>query len=167
MLVSPLKRLSVVLGILFITGCGFQLRGSSGLPAALSPLHISEQNSVLRQSLVSQFEQADIHLTPNRENARWRLWLSPVRHNKQQTTYSSGSISYELQAEVDYQLLTTTGQAISTQQTLRAVKTYNSNSNLFSEESDINALRMEMERDLASRISRQIGRLTLPSVQAQ
>ena len=87
MLASPLKFFSVFLTLVLVAGCGFQLRGSAGFPAELTPLYITEQNSILKQSLVTQFTQAEIELSPSREAARWQLWLSNVRHNKQQTTY--------------------------------------------------------------------------------
>lgn len=156
------KGSAAVLLALIVSACGFQLRGSAGFPAELSPLHLSSQPNTLYNALSTQLRQGGVVLDDQAENAHWRLWLSEVRHTKKQTTYTSGASNYELQSEVDFQLLDKAGKAITPLRTLRTSRTYTSNDNLYSEASDIAALRFEMERDLASRISRQLSQTQLP-----
>jgi len=138
------------------------VRGSVGFPADLSPLYLSEQSSVFYNTLATQLTQGDIVLLKGKAGARWHLWLSDVRHQKQQTTFTSGSSSYDLYAEVDFQLRDAEGLPVAPQATLRASRAYTSNDSLYSEASDMAALRFEMERDLASRVARQLSRITLP-----
>ncbi len=164
MLSTITKGTVAVFLVLVISGCGFQLRGSAGFPAELSPLYLSEQQNTVYSSLSTQLRQNGVTLSAQQENAHWRLWLSEPRHSKKQTTYTSGSSSYELLAEVDYQLLDQAGKAVNNQHTLRTSRTYVSNDNLYSEASDIAALRLDMERDLANRISRQLSQVSLPEL---
>lgn len=159
---SSFKWLGAVLLAVFVSGCGFQLRGTAGFPAELSPLYLSEQSSVFYNTLATQLTQGDVVLLKGKDGARWHLWLSQVRHQKQQTTFTSGSSSYDLYAEVDFQLLNTEGKPVAPQSTLKASRTYTSSDSLYSEASDLASLRFEMERDLASRVARQLSRITLP-----
>jgi len=159
---SSFKWLGAVLLAVLVSGCGFQLRGTAGFPAELSPLYLSEQSSVFYNTLATQLTQGDVVLLKGKEGARWHLWLSAVRHQKQQTTFTTGSSSYDLYAEVDFQLQDAEGNPVAPQSTLKSSRTYTSNDSLYSEASDLASLRFEMERDLASRVARQLSRITLP-----
>lgn len=159
---SAAKTLTTLLLALLVTGCGFQLRGTAGFPKELSPLYLSEQNSVFYNTLATQLVQGDVILLKAPDGARWQLQLSSVRHDKQQTTFNSDSNSYDLYAEVDFQLLDDQGKVVAPQSTLKASRTYTSSDSLYSEASDLAALRFEMERDLASRVARQLSRISLP-----
>ena len=160
---SSLKWLGAVLLAVLVSGCGFQLRGTAGFPAELSPLYLSEQSSVFYNTLATQLTQGDVVLLKGKDGARWHLWLSQVRHQKQQTTFTSGSSSYDLYAEVDFQLLNAEGKPVAPQSTLKASRTYTSSDSLYIEASDLASLRFEIERDLASRVARQLSRITLPA----
>jgi len=158
------KALGAVFLAIVVSSCGFQLRGSAGFPAELSPLYLTEQSSVFYNTLTTQLAQGDVVLLKNKESAHWHLWLGDVRHRSQQTTFTSGSSSYNLYAEVDFQLKDIKGKPVIPQSTLKASRTYTSSDNLYSEASDLAALRFEMERDLANRVARQLSHITLPSV---
>ena len=158
------KVLGAVFLAIFVSSCGFQLRGSAGFPAELSPLYLTEQSSVFYNTLSTQLMQGGVILLKDRKGAHWHLWLSDVRHRKQQTTFTTGSNSYSLYAEVDFQLKDIKGKPVIPQSTLKASRTYTSSDNLYSEASDLAALRFEMERDLANRVARQLSYITLPPV---
>lgn len=160
---SSFKTLGAVVLAILVSSCGFQLRGTAGFPAELSPLYLSEQSSVFYNTLATQLTQGDVVLLKGKEGARWQLWLSPVRHEKQQMTFNSDSNSFDLYAEVDYQLRDAEGNPIAPQSTLKASRSYTSSDSLYSEASDLASLRFEMERDLASRVARQLSRITLPA----
>ncbi|MDX1320966.1 MAG: hypothetical protein R3204_12885 [Oceanospirillum sp.] len=159
---SRLRWLGAIVLAILVSGCGFQLRGTAGFPAELSPLYLSEQSSVFYNTLATQLTQGEVVLLKSKEGARWHLWLSQVRQQKQQTTFTSGSSSYDLYAEVDFQLRDADGKPVAPQTTLKASRTYTSSDSLYSEASDLASLRFEMERDLASRVARQLSRITLP-----
>lgn len=157
------KGTAAVLLALTVSGCGFQLRESAGFPAELSPLYLSQQQDTVYTSLLTRLQQGGVELTDQQKAAKWRLWLSGVRHSKRQVTYTSGASSYDLQGEVDYQLMDAAGKAVIPPRTLRSERTYTSNESLYSEASDIAALRYEIERDLARRISQQLSKVKLPT----
>lgn len=157
------KGMAAALLALTVSGCGFQLRESAGFPAELSPLYLSQQQHTVYSSLLTRLQQGGVELTDQQKTAQWRLWLSDVRHTKRRVTYTSGASSYDLQGEIDFQLLDARGKAVTNSRTLRSTRTYTSNESLYSEASDIAALRYEIERDLARRISQQLSKVQLPS----
>ncbi len=161
-LLSISKWLGGIVLAILVSGCGFQLRETAGFPVALSPLYLTEQSSVFYNTLVTQLTQGDVVLLKGKEGARWHLWLSQVRHQKQQMTFNSDSNSYDLYAEVSFQLMNSDGKLVAPQRTLRTSRSYTSNDSLYSEASDLASLRFEMEGYLAQRVARQLSRIDLP-----
>ncbi|WP_417597660.1 hypothetical protein [Oceanospirillum sp.] len=162
---SNFRWLGVAILAILISGCGFQLRETAGFPVALSPLYLSEQSSVFYNTLATQLAQGDVTLLEDKEGARWQLWLSEVRHQRRQITFNTDANSYDLYAEVGFQLLNAEGKPVTSQRTLKTSRSYTSNDSLYSEASDLASLRFEMERYLAQRVARQLSHTDLPTDQ--
>lgn len=107
---KKLGLLALLASLLTLTGCGFQLRGSSPVPAALQPLAIDCPSSLpgqFCQSLREQLELGGIELR-NPGQADYLLRLSDYRQDRRASaiTAQAAAAEYILRHTVAMELVT-------------------------------------------------------------
>ena len=157
-----INHLLVITLTLFLSACGFQLRGSVNLPAGVEPLFIGGElaNSQLGTEVRNLLNGNDIKLAETQESANYRLIITG--RDSQTRTLSLGggttAAEYQLTESVTFELQNKQAETVLGPRTIdqRSIMRNDPNQVLSSgEEQQI--LRREMTTNLAAQIARQLG----------
>ncbi len=99
--------LALVLGI-FVSGCGFQLKGAARLPASMTPLQLTanDDKSALYESLEETLEQRGVLVGTSKAPAAQLHLVSDALERSTLTLFPNGQVAqHELTYRVSYQLV--------------------------------------------------------------
>lgn len=119
---------TLLLTLLFFSGCGYHLRQSVQLPASISPIIINGVGpySELSNELGHRLRSDTVEVTMERSEAKTMLNIS--RYNKQNRTLSvgaSGKVAQtELRHTLDFTLINASGKILVPTQTIVVVRDY-------------------------------------------
>ncbi|ASP38644.1 hypothetical protein CHH28_08115 [Bacterioplanes sanyensis] len=97
----------MLLASLMLSGCGWQLRGSTDLSAAMQVMHLHSQASErFNQHLRLQLQYSGVLLTQRADDAPVQLWISAADIERRELSVGSdGQVSeYELNARLQARL---------------------------------------------------------------
>ncbi len=120
--------ITLLLTLLLLQGCGYQLRQSAELPPSISPILINGLNtySGLGRELAHRLKSNTIQVTSDRKEAKTMLRVSRY-HQKNRTLSvdSSGKVAQtELLHTLSFDLLDAAGKTLVPQQNIRVVRNY-------------------------------------------
>lgn len=150
---------SILVGVLFLQGCGWHLRGAEPLPAELQTLHVktASENSNLSRTLSNSLRSMGVKLTDTASAAPYTLSVSNVHKERRvlSTTGTAKVAEYVLTSSLSYSVTDNSGEKLIKPTRISTEKTYLFNRNnavsAFEEES---LLREEMQRDLIQQLTR-------------
>lgn len=154
---KKLGLLALLASLLTLTGCGFQLRGSSPVPAALQPLAIDCPSSLpgqLCQSLREQLELGGIELR-NPGQADYLLRLSDYRQDRRASaiTAQAAAAEYILRHTVAMELVTKDQIPLIATTDLNASETYRyDETNVLAKQREEDELRQQLGDRLAQQV---------------
>ena len=109
-------RLTTVLLVLLLAGCGFHLRGmEEGGDLQIGALFIDmAPGNEVGQELEVRLRSLGTELATVRSDAEYTLALSPERTSRRgtATTAAAGVAEYEVRLEIDLRLIATDGTAV-------------------------------------------------------
>lgn len=154
---KKLGLLALLASLLTLTGCGFQLRGSSPVPAALQPLAIDCPSSLpgqFCQSLREQLELGGIELR-NLGQADYLLRLSDYRQDRRASaiTAQAAAAEYILRHTVAMELVTKDQIPLIANTDLNASETYRyDETNVLAKQREEDELRQQLGDRLAQQV---------------
>ena len=154
---KKLGLLALLASLLTLTGCGFQLRGSSPVPAALQPLAIDCPSSLpgqFCQSLREQLELGGIELR-NPGQADYLLRLSDYRQDRRASaiTAQAAAAEYILRHTVAMELVTKDRIPLIATTDLNASETYRyDETNVLAKQREEDELRQQLGDRLAQQV---------------
>lgn len=162
---DPVRVLIIMLMLALVTGCGFQLKGTSPLPFTTLYTNIEENSAFgayLRRAIIASSPHTRIVSEP--VGAQARLTQIAMNQSLREVSISAaGQVEeYELNLEFVFQLTDANGRVVLPPTRLRATREipYDSSA-LQAKQGEIGSLFLEMQRSLVDRIVR---RLTAPEV---
>jgi LPS-assembly lipoprotein len=161
-----LKRLTLFLLIILMTGCGFRLRGYVEMPIALNNVAIVLRSAHrdLVNMLKDNLQAYKIHITDNLNQASYLLILERDAIQQQITSVSASTNprQYLLIYTVQYSLLKAGGENVITSRTVTSSRqlTVNNNRILGSDSEEV-MLYHEMRQDVTRQIINQLSQLKI------
>ncbi|WP_261843878.1 LPS-assembly lipoprotein LptE [Aliamphritea ceti] len=156
---SLYKFFAITVLALFMSACGFQLKGIISLDDSLKLAVINKTG----QSSFSVFRPLERNLQANgvklvgNINANYQINLLEERQERRTSTISSsnGIDEYELRTTITFEILDRDNEIVLAPQTLKLERTYDYNPNqLTASDTEESQLRTEMSERLASQIVR-------------
>lgn len=150
---------SLLVGTLFIQGCGWHLRGSQPLPAELKTLNLqtASQNSKFSRALKRAFKTMDVNLTDSISDAPYTLSVSNIHDDRRvlSTTGTAKVAEYVLTSAITYSVKDSSGEKLAGPSVITTEKTYLYNrDNAVSSFEEEKLIREEMQRDLIQQLIR-------------
>ncbi|MCK5189678.1 MAG: hypothetical protein KAR12_06445 [Methylococcales bacterium] len=150
-----IKNTFLLLMLLFISACGYQLRGNLELPEGLTSIYLQDGSGQLRKEikrtlrstegkLVTSIEDAGIVVKVTRENMRRRVT----------STSSTGRANeFELYYQLDFILLDAEGNKLSEKQAVEISRDYfNDQEDILGKNDEEQTIRKEMYRQAVQTI---------------
>lgn len=158
----PLLRFTLLLAALSTAGCGFHLRGESGIPQAWQPVHIASAspNGDLHREVERELRLRGVELTSRAGEAVLRLTLQDEALEQRTVSLDSGArvAEFAFFHRIDLELRNAQGDVLAGPQSVQVRRVIiNDPDNPVGEEAERSLLHNEMEQDLAGRI---VDRLT-------
>ncbi len=159
---QPIRTLlPILISVLLLSGCGFQLRGGVSLPASLSPVHIQGigQQDALHRELTQLIRYGDLETTDHRQQAGSVLLISHRSSDRRVLSVDgNGKVAeYELHEGVRFTLLDGKGRTLVESQPVDTLTTYlNSETEVLGKQQEEQQLRDDIRRDLAAQIMRRL-----------
>ncbi len=160
-------QLLMLLLLVVLTACGFQLRGEARLPEAMSTtwLDVPDANSVFVRELALRLQADGVELVDRAEAGAAVLRISRERLRSEPLTISGQARVREfvLVFELDFTLLDADGEALVPPETLRLTREYS-----FDEQAILAAtreeefLRADLRRAMASQLLRRLEAVPSP-----
>ena len=150
-----IKNTFLLLMLLFISACGYQLRGNLELPEGLTSIYLQDGSGQLRKEikrtlrstegkLVTSIEDAGIVVKVTRENMRRRV-IS--------LSNTGRANEFELYYELDFILLDAEGKALSEKQAVEISRDYfNDQEDILGKNDEEQTIRKEMYRQAVQTI---------------
>jgi LPS-assembly lipoprotein len=155
-----LKSVFAIANVLFVSACGFSLRGTTELSANLQPLYVEavDTSSPMHRELQRVLNQNQIALAPNVNDANYRLGLGPENSSERALSVNANARAgeYELEISVPFQLAKGT-DVVLPPETLSLTKVYLADpDNAVAKNEEAELIRTEMRRELAQQILRRL-----------
>ncbi len=165
------KLIALCLSVSLLSACGWQLRGSVELPAALSKLHISAANtdSQLLSQLKSLLQTNGATLVDASDKSAYRLNIQEDRADKRSISVSGSGLAseYELSLEVIYSVADATGKPVISNAKTQVLRSYRYDPTaVLSANEEENIIRSEMRLDAAQQIIRRLRFIAASSAEA-
>ena len=150
-----IKNTFLLLTLLFVSACGYQLRGNIDLPEGLTSIYLQDGSGQLRKEikrtlrstegkLVNSIEDAGIVVKVTRENMRRRV-IS--------LSNTGRANEFELYYELDFILLDAEGKALSEKQAVEISRDYfNDQEDILGKNDEEQTIRKEMYRQAVQTI---------------
>ncbi len=114
--IPGIKWITLLLTLLFLGGCGYQLRQSAQLPASISPIIINGigPNSGLYEEMARRLESDTVQLTRKRNKAKTMLKISSYkRQNRTMSVDETGKVAQtELKHTLEFSLISASGKIL-------------------------------------------------------
>jgi LPS-assembly lipoprotein len=149
--------ITLLLALLLLQGCGYQLRQSADLPATISPIMINGLNiySGLGRELAHRLRSGTVEVTTDRKEARSMLRVSSYRqNNRTMSVDSSGKVAQtELLHTLSFDLLDVRGKILVPNQEILVVRNYiNTEEQKLGKTTEADQLTEGMQQELARKI---------------
>ncbi|PLY14847.1 MAG: hypothetical protein C0631_10065 [Sedimenticola sp.] len=146
---------------LTLTACGFQLRGSTPLPASLNPLLIQgiDIESPIGAELAQLLGESGVTLTRQTSAAAAILRLHNHRVDRRVLSVdSNGKVAeYELHEMLRFELVSKANAQLIPAQSVGVVRAYvNTEEQVLGKQQEEEMLRQDMQRDLADQLLRRL-----------
>ena len=158
-----MKQLILLASLLFISSCGFHLRGTQNLNAAdFESIHIEVRNAPgeMRQLLEGGFREANVEVLTSSSDAEFSLLVSDERNSRRAvaTTSNISVAEYEIVQQVSLQLISNVRETLIPRVTISTERTYTfDDQSLESSSEEESLLREEMRRDLSEQVFRRVN----------
>ena len=157
-----------LLTIVFLAGCGFQLKGSktqeisSGLLGRVIYLSSSQPRSELTRAIANELTVAGVSLVDN-PTAELRLSLGAEKFSQHNVSLSAKARAAELELNLstEFSLHQSNGETTSANVSVSR-QMVNDPRNVVGKTEEIRLLREEMRRDLATQIARRLDHTLSP-----
>ncbi|MDF1691252.1 MAG: hypothetical protein P1U47_02680 [Zhongshania sp.] len=161
MQIKRLRILLTVAGCLWLTACGFALRGSTSLAADMQPVYISAErdSQELKQSLKRQFVINDVAVTKRRGEAKLIVVVKLLEEQKRSAALDreARDAEYALYESASVELQSPDGKNLKGPHTLQQRRLIvNDPDNPVGEETESTIVRDEMREQLSIRLARQV-----------
>jgi len=153
--------LTGLLAAALASGCGFHLRGTVDIPAAMKNVQVSSVDPELGARLEELLRQSGANPAPGTKTASTVLRVTSARFDRNVSTVDTrGKVTgYGLVYTVNYSARRADGKTLFDGETLTLQRDYEFKSTeLLAKEGEENFLRQDMERDAAQQIVRQLAR---------
>ena len=153
-----MKQIGLIASLLFVSSCGFHLRGTQSLEAAdFESIHIEVRNETgeMRQLLERSFLEANVEVFSSASKAEYSLLVSDERNSRRAvaTTSNISVAEYEIVQQLSLQLLSNDRKLLIPRVTISAERTYTfDDQSLESSSEEEILLRQEMRRDLSEQV---------------
>ena len=151
---------SLLILSLFISACGFQLRGTQALPDSLSSINFkcaNEKNWNLCRQISREFQLHHINLS---DKAEITLSISNVKKKQRSVSIDSdaSTAEYDLINSVSYKLIHSATQTLITSQVVKVNQSYRHQSSaLIAKEREQDEIQTKLNQEIASIIFRQLS----------
>lgn len=154
-----LKKLALLINLLlliFLSGCGFHLRGQEAIPVSLKSLYISANQPYdqFNQLVKSQLQGYGVKFENQAKNARYILHIANQQTTQQLVAISENSQvrTYIIIAQATFTITTPSQKEIVPAITLSSSSTYTTNDNqLLGDTQILNQEKKELYRDIIFR----------------
>jgi LPS-assembly lipoprotein len=160
--VESLKWPLLLLALLALHGCGFQLRGAASLPPGASPMYVqgAPAHDLLRVELENLLAQGGVTLTPRREEANTILQVQDRKSDKRVLSVDQrGKVAeYELHESVRFRLTRPDGSELLPLQQAAITRSYvnTGGEQTLGKQAEELLLRDDMRRDLLLQVLRRL-----------
>ncbi len=155
--IPDIRWITLLLTLLFLSGCGYHLRQPAQLPASISPIIINGAGpySDLSTELAHRLKSETVEVTMERSEAKTMLNIS--KYNRQNRTLSvdgSGKVAQtELRHTLDFTLIDASGKILVPSQTVVVVRDYiNTEGQKLGKVTEADQLSEGMRQELARQI---------------
>lgn len=150
-------QLLVLLSFIFMSGCGFQLRGATDidLPALYEKVYlVNKGDSGIAQQLKVALERAGSKIVNSTGSATSVITLSSKGVERRALNIAGREIKeYELNMEVAFVVQDHSGEQLSDAQTVSVIRTYqNDQNNVLGKDNEENTIRKEMNESAVTQI---------------
>ncbi len=150
--------ITLLLTLLLVQGCGYQLRKSADLPASISPIMINGLNihAGLGRELAYRLRSSTVQVTTDRKQAKTMLHISKYQQkNRTLSVDSSGKVAQtELLHTLSFNMLNAAGRTLVPQQEIRVVRNYiNTEEQKLGKTTEADQLTDGMYQELARKIT--------------
>tara|TARA_B100000029_G_scaffold511409_1_gene605376 strand:- start:689 stop:1198 length:510 start_codon:yes stop_codon:yes gene_type:complete len=158
-----LKQIALMTSLLFVSNCGFHLRGTHNLEMAdFESIHIEVRNETgeMRQLLERSFLQTNVEVLSSASKAEYSLLVYNERNSRRAvaTTSNISVAEYEIVQQLSLQLLSNDRKLLIPRVTISTERTYTfDDQSLESSTEEEALLREEMRRDLSEQVFRRVN----------
>ncbi len=163
--IPGIKWITLLLTLLFLGGCGYQLRQAAQLPASISPIIINGigPNSGLYEEMARRLESDTVQLTRERNKAKTMLNISSYkRQNRTMSVDETGKVAQtELKHTLEFSLISASGKILIPAQSIVVtrdfINTEQQKLGKVTEASQLaNGMQQELARQIITRIQAQL-----------
>jgi LPS-assembly lipoprotein len=155
--IPSIKWITLLLTLLFLSGCGYHLRQAAQLPASISPVIINGVGpySDLHKEISIRLKSDTVEVT--RERSEAKTMLNIARYNKQNRTLSvdgSGKVAQtELKYTLEFTLINASGETLVPTQSIVVKRDYiNTEEQKLGKVTEAEQLAEGMQQELARQI---------------
>ena len=156
------KKLLLVFLCVYLSACGFHLRGTSSLDGTEKIVYLDAPRGSFEQRLADDLRISGVQLSSEKKSSDWHIKVSQARSRREIATLNErGTVdSYKLNFIVTYSVLDAENKLLRSPQTLTESRQYAFNPvNIIESEFEEEALRNGMEKDISLRIIRHLSEL--------
>ncbi|VAW72159.1 hypothetical protein MNBD_GAMMA12-2045 [hydrothermal vent metagenome] len=153
------KKITIVLLVLIVSACGFQLRGKIALPTEMAKVYIQSENLRLAGQLGQALKVSGAKIIKNREQATAILKISNVSNRKKVRSVGGAGRAREFRLiySVSVEIKDAASKIIMKQQTAKLIRDFSFNeSQVVGKSVEESIIRKEMERQMISTLLRRI-----------
>lgn len=157
---SYIRFAVVVCTLIALSGCGFSLRGSAALPAALQALQVesADANSDIARELRRALRNNDVDVDGNAQGSSYSLQVGQEQNSERTLSVNSQARAgeYQLTMSVPFQLLNA-GISVMGPETVTLERVYLADpENAAAKSDEARLIQQEMRRELALQILRRL-----------
>ncbi len=148
-------KILILFSSLFITACGYHLRGSVDLPESLNKIYFQGASSHLKKSARKALRSSDAVLVKQSEIASMVVQIDKEKMDRKYLSLSptGRATEYELIYTLDYTLIDAKGNQIAESQQIKIIKDYfNDQEDILAKNREEQVIRQEIYRQAAQTI---------------
>jgi LPS-assembly lipoprotein len=155
--IPGIKWITLLLTLLFLGGCGYQLRQAAQLPASISPIIINGigQSSALSKELAHRLKSDTVQITRERAEASTMLNISSYKQqNRTLSVDETGKVAQtELKHTLTFSLIAASGETLVPAQTIVVTRDFiNTEQQKLGKVTEAGQLAEGMQQELARQI---------------
>jgi len=154
------RLLSLFIITALLSGCGFQLRGTTDIPKELSPVYVQAgPGSRVGRALQTALRSNDVAVTASREGAATVIRIQAETQDQRTSAVNSQGkvIAKDLLYRVSFDAVAADGGQLAKQQTIKLSRELvNPEEQYIGKAEEAGLIRQDMARDMADRILRRL-----------